>query len=235
VHVEGPTGFFEACNVFYSRPAFEAARRFPEELYEELGEHFGEDTALGWAVRAAGGRHVFAPDAFVRHKVFPREARRHLAACWRARHFPRLLRLRPEARAALRLGLFLSRDTALFELALAGLTLAARRRSALLLAAPYLASLAHRTFDRPAPRPLARAAGLAVSDLALVGARWSGSVRPPSPVREVGGWGSAGNASALVPASRAVARNRSGNPPRCRAGLGASATGDRGGSPAPAR
>lgn len=182
VHVEGPTGLFEACNVLYSRPAFEAAGGFPEELYEELGEHFGEDTALGWAVRAAGGRHVFVPDAVVRHKVFPREVRRHLAACWRARHFPRLLRLRPEARKALRLGVFLSRDTALLELALAGAGLAARRRSALLLAVPYLVVLAHRTFDRPAPRPLARAAGLALSDLALAGALWTGSLRHRSPV-----------------------------------------------------
>lgn len=102
--------------------------------------HFGEDAVFGWRARRTGARTVFVDDALVRHAVFPRSARAYVAEHWRRRFFPALVREVPELRSGLPLRMFLTRESALFDLALAGVgvALASRRRAPLVAALPYL-------------------------------------------------------------------------------------------------
>lgn len=101
---------------------------------------FGEDVVFGWRARRTGARTVFVEDALVHHAVFPRGARGYIAERWRLRFFPALVREVPELRSRLPLGLFLTRESALFDLALLGVgaSLASGRRTPLLATAPYL-------------------------------------------------------------------------------------------------
>jgi glycosyltransferase involved in cell wall biosynthesis len=115
--------------------------------------HFGEDAVFGWRARRTGARTVFVDDALVRHAVFPRSARAYIAEHWRRRFFPALVREVPELRSALPLRFFLTRDSALFDLALAGLGIAlgSRRRAPLIAALPYVRKrLTWRSAWRPA-------------------------------------------------------------------------------------
>lgn len=131
--------------------------------------HFGEDAVFGWRARREGARTVFVDDALVHHAVFERGARDYIAEHWRRRFFPALVREVPELRSALPLGVFLTRETALFDLALAGVgaSLVAGRRSPLAAAIPYLA---RRRVWRPglAAENLAHVAADAVGFAALV-------------------------------------------------------------------
>jgi glycosyltransferase involved in cell wall biosynthesis len=119
---------------FVPDPAEPGLRPTPEQ------GHFGEDVVFGWRVRREGGRVAFAEDALVHHAVFPRDARGFVAERWRLRYFPALVRVVPELRESLPRRVFLSPRTQRFDLALAGVALAARRRSVLplALAAPYV-------------------------------------------------------------------------------------------------
>lgn len=67
--------WFEACNVFYRREAFEATGGFDETI-----RWFGEDTAAGWDVVAAGWERDFEPNAVVTHDLENRGMR------WRLEH-----------------------------------------------------------------------------------------------------------------------------------------------------
>ena len=102
--------------------------------------HFGEDASFGWRARRAGARTTFVEEAVVHHAVFGRGPRGYIAERWRLRFFPSLVREFPELRAELFLRYFLTRRSALFDLALVGLVLAAalRRPALLTTAAPYL-------------------------------------------------------------------------------------------------
>lgn len=104
--------------------------------------HFGEDAVFGWTARRHGARIGFAAGALVHHAVVPRGARDHVAEKWRMRFFPALVREVPELRTALPARTFVSRRTARFDLAVAAVGLAARRRSVwpLLLTVPYVRS-----------------------------------------------------------------------------------------------
>ena len=53
--IVGPSPYFEACNIFYRRPAFEATGGFDEHI-----GWWGEDTASGWNVLEAGWERGFA-------------------------------------------------------------------------------------------------------------------------------------------------------------------------------
>jgi GT2 family glycosyltransferase len=77
VRREVPTDspWFEACNIFYRRDAFEQTGGFDEAI-----GWFGEDTSAGWRVVDAGWRRGFAPDAVVVHDLEDRGMR------WRVRH-----------------------------------------------------------------------------------------------------------------------------------------------------
>ena len=100
---------------------------------------FGEDTLFGWRAIRGGARVAFREDALVHHAVFGRTWRAFLAERRRTRYFPTLVRELPELRGGLTARLFLSPRSARFDLAVAGVAVAAARRSPwpLLLVLPY--------------------------------------------------------------------------------------------------
>jgi glycosyltransferase involved in cell wall biosynthesis len=70
VHIiEGPTPYFEGCNIFYRREAFEVTGGFDEEI-----GWWGEDTSAGWRVIDAGWERGFAADAVATHPLSHRGA-----------------------------------------------------------------------------------------------------------------------------------------------------------------
>ncbi|MGH9247381.1 MAG: glycosyltransferase family 2 protein [Acidimicrobiales bacterium] len=128
-----PTPWFEGCNLFLRREALDAAGGFDESI-----GWFGEETALGWAVLAAGWDRAFADDAVVRHDLTERGLRWHLRNRFLegnlvgiARRYPQLRRegfWRPWA---------IHRVNAMFALGVAGTVAARWRRWALLAWLPY--------------------------------------------------------------------------------------------------
>lgn len=105
-------GLHPTCNVFYRRVAFEAAGGFdgdegarlgfrPGRWLRDLG--FGEDTLTAWRVRRRGAA-AFAPEAVVRHAVFPRDDASYLLRAVNAGGFPGLVRAVPELRELLLTG-----------------------------------------------------------------------------------------------------------------------------------
>ena len=132
--VEGPTAFFEGCNLFFRRHLLELTGGFDEEI-----RYYGEDTAAGWKVLEAGFGQGFAPKASVSHPVEQRGFRwfvrngyleSRVVAC-AAKHpgFRQAAFWRPWA--------FRKEEPALV-VAVFGLLVARRFRPALLLALPYL-------------------------------------------------------------------------------------------------
>ncbi len=136
VAVLGPSPFFETCNIFYDAAAFRTVGGFPEEFRERF---YGEDTALGWAVRRAGYSTGFAADALVHHEVFRVTFMEWLMAPRTMRHWPELVRAYPEIRKDLFLGMFLSPLTAAFDLFMVGIIGALLHKAFLLLTLPYIA------------------------------------------------------------------------------------------------
>lgn len=133
VSVERLSPLFESANLFVRRELFEALGGFPDGIADPR-KHLAEDVYLGWAAVRAGARVAFAPDAVVRHAVFPRSAADARREQWRARHFPEIVRTVPELRRAfLRQRVFLSPRSRDFDLALLGV---ATRNP--LLTIPYL-------------------------------------------------------------------------------------------------
>jgi len=144
--VESDSGLYQTANVFMSREAYERAGGFDSWIDpgSDARGHFGEDVLLGWAARRSGARAAFAPEALVRHAVFPRGPLDYVAERRRLGYFPELVRRVPELRRSpLFARVFLSSRTAAFDLALAALLIAiARRKPLLALAAlPYAARL----------------------------------------------------------------------------------------------
>ncbi len=133
--ITGPTPFFEGCNIFYRREAFEATGGFDEVL----GFSPGEDTAAGWAVVDAGWERGYESTAVVEHDVEERGVRWHIHNGFHesnlvgvaARHpgFRREAFWRPWA---------FRRENAACTVAVFGALAAARWRPALLLALPYV-------------------------------------------------------------------------------------------------
>jgi hypothetical protein len=110
-------------------------------LRPTVGEgHFGEDAVFGWRARRAGARTTFVEGALVHHAVFPRGARGYVAERWRLRFFPALVREVPELRSRLTLRVFLTKESALFDLAALGVgaSLLSRRSAPLVATLPYL-------------------------------------------------------------------------------------------------
>jgi cellulose synthase/poly-beta-1,6-N-acetylglucosamine synthase-like glycosyltransferase len=147
VRVPGLFGLFETANLLVRRPLLDALGGFEPGWAPLGGKELGEDTWLGWRARRAGARTSFAPDAVVAHAVVPRGRAGYVAERARLVAFPSLVRRIPELRGALCWQrVFLSRRSAAFDAATAGVLAAAltRRRAPLLLALPYLA-------ERPGP------------------------------------------------------------------------------------
>jgi glycosyltransferase involved in cell wall biosynthesis len=192
VSVGAEHGLYETANLFVTRAAFERVGGFQPVpgLPIGTGQPFGEDAWFAWRARRAGARTAFAPDAIVRHAVFPRAARDWIMERARCRYFPPLVALIPELRATLlRRRLFLSEDTLRFDFALAGLVLAslAHRRWPALAILPYAAALTREARDTGASPPAASAAFTRVvariaADALTAGALALGSVRARTPV-----------------------------------------------------
>jgi GT2 family glycosyltransferase len=146
--VEHPEPEYMACNIFYRRAAFETTGGFDEVI-----GWWGEDTAAAWRVLEAGWDAGFAMEASVTHPVERRGwaffVRNGLLEDnmvrlgvehpgYRAEKYWRSWAYRPDGPALLA--------------ALVGVALAKRKRSALVLALPYLwrrrPSMRQRTFFR---------------------------------------------------------------------------------------
>jgi glycosyltransferase involved in cell wall biosynthesis len=133
-HVEGPTAFFESCNIFFRREALQAVGGFAEGF-----GYFCEDTALGWSVVLAGWDRSYAGEAVVLHDVLHPGLRWFLRRGLMYGNFAAIVRREPELRKHLLWArFFLGRRTAAFSLAVLGLVLSAVRREALVLCLPYL-------------------------------------------------------------------------------------------------
>jgi len=159
--VSSLSGLFETANLLTTRERFDAVGGFEPWLAPRRSKELGEDVWLGWRLVRAGARPAFAPHAVVAHAVERRGPAGFVAERARARFFPALVRRVPELREAfLWRGAFLTRRSAAFDLALAGL--AVRRRA---LALPYLLLLG-RDGLRRAPVHVAADAVTAASLLA---------------------------------------------------------------------
>ena len=132
--IEGPTPYFEACNIFFRRAAFEVTGGFDESI-----GWWGEDTAAGWSVVEAGWERGFAPDAAVTHPVERRGYRYFVRNGLKERNLIRLAVEHPRYRAEAfwRPWAYRREEVALLAAAL-GLAVGWRFRPALLLALPYM-------------------------------------------------------------------------------------------------
>lgn len=138
--VQGPSPLFESANLFVTRELFERIGGFESWLGTETRKELGEDVLFGWRARRRGARIAYRHDALVHHAVFPRGPVGFVAERARLRFFPALVGRVPELRdAGLYRRIFLTRRSAAFDAAVAGLAFAGatRRRWPLLAALPY--------------------------------------------------------------------------------------------------
>jgi glycosyltransferase involved in cell wall biosynthesis len=184
VRVDALTGLHETANLVVRADWVSRVGGFEPWLSPHRSKELGEDVWLGWRLRRAGARAMFAPDARVAHAVFPGTPRTAIAEQARLRYFPVMVGRIPELRATLTYHrVFLHRRTAAFDAALAGtlMAVAQRRPTALVAAAPYARMLWRRArpWGRRAPLVAAtQVAADAVGAAALV----AGSVRAGRPL-----------------------------------------------------
>ena len=154
--VSSESGLFETANLFVRRELFDALGGFEAWLEVEIGKELAEDVWFGWRARRVGARTAFCPEARVRHAVFNLSAGDWIADRRRLRYFPAIAAKVPELRKTMFFaGIFVSRDGAAFDAAVAAAALGAlaRSRVPLLGAVPYVYLLARRTrrWGRRAP------------------------------------------------------------------------------------
>jgi len=140
VRVGQPTHLYETANLLVRRATFDALGGFESWLGTTTEKELGEDAWLGWRAVRSGARVAFAADAEVHHAVHPGTARTFIAERARLRFFPPLVARIPELRDAFCFRRwFLTRRTALFDLAVGGVLLAVATRRAwpLLATVPY--------------------------------------------------------------------------------------------------
>jgi glycosyltransferase involved in cell wall biosynthesis len=185
VWVERETGLYETANLLIRRELFECIGGFETWLSSDgpkrgwTNPELAEDVWLGWRARRAGARSAFAPDALVHHAVHPRGPTGYVAERQRLRYFPALAARVPELRDQFFYRrVFLSKRTAMFEAAAAGVALAALAGSPLPLvtAAPYARHLAERARPFRKRGPAVAAVDVA-ADAVGVAALVYGSVR----------------------------------------------------------
>ena len=138
MYVLGLSPFFQTCNIGYRTAEFWQVGGFTTEdplVSGADGRAFGEDTVLGSAVVALGGDPVFAPEAVVHHRVVPSTWRSQLRDRRHAVGIPGLAQRCPAMRESLVWGVFVSRATRRFDVAVAGVATGALTRSPLPLVA----------------------------------------------------------------------------------------------------
>jgi GT2 family glycosyltransferase len=176
VAVEGPTGWFETCNMAYPRALLERLGGFDEAFW--FG---GEDTDLAWRAIEAGAEPVFCERALSWHAVVTRSLPGALAEAARWSDLPAVVRRHPGLRDSLYRGHFWTPQHMGVTVAAAGALLAGRRAPALALIAalPYLSTRLN--WRRPHPRRLARGLAtlpaLAAVDATEVAARLPSAIR----------------------------------------------------------
>jgi glycosyltransferase involved in cell wall biosynthesis len=155
--VQADGGFYQTANLLMKREAFDAVGGFRDWALERPGRRrwsedrrrgratrtpIGEDTLFAWTARRLGLHAAYAPDALVHHAVAPGAVRDAIADRWHwTQDMPGLAREVPELReAAFYRRWFFADWTAQFDLAIAGIGVAALTRRKLWLAAtvPYL-------------------------------------------------------------------------------------------------
>ncbi|MEX2393022.1 MAG: glycosyltransferase, partial [Actinomycetota bacterium] len=74
VHITGPSGFYETCNIGYRRALLERLDGFDRRFRMAAGE----DTDLAWRALDGGATATFRQDALVYHSVFPSSFRAYI-------------------------------------------------------------------------------------------------------------------------------------------------------------
>ena len=120
IDIRRPSVFYETCNMFYLRRAFEEVGGFSPDFIDRF---YGEDTDLGWKLAQAGFACRFAPDALVHHEIFRVTVAQWLAEPRHFRNLPYLVAKYPGLRGSMYLGYFVSKDSFLFNVMLLGLLL----------------------------------------------------------------------------------------------------------------
>ncbi len=154
-------GLYECASLFCRRELFDRLGGFEDWLGARVGKPLAEDAWFGWRARRAGARTAFAPEALVDHAVFARGPAEFVAERARLVYFPAIARRMPELRrSAFFARAFLSRRSAAFDAALAGVAAAAVSRSRLPLAAalPWAAMVGARALPHGRRAPLVAAA-----------------------------------------------------------------------------
>ncbi|HUC06042.1 MAG TPA: glycosyltransferase [Acidimicrobiales bacterium] len=145
--IDGPTPYFEACNIFYRREALETTGGFDESI-----GWWCEDTKLGWQVIEAGWDRSFESGSMVEHAVQQRGWKWHFDNGLLERNTVRIAAEHPGfRREAFWRSWAFRREDAGFVCAVLGLVVGLRYRPALLAMLPYL------WWKRPQigqPRPL---------------------------------------------------------------------------------
>jgi glycosyltransferase involved in cell wall biosynthesis len=131
--VDGPTPFFEACNLVLRREALETAGGFDETLVMH-----GEDTALGWAVIERGWERGFEADAVVEHDLSHPGLGWHLRQAWMQGNLVPLAIRHPGLRATFWRPWAFRRHEVVFAAAVVGAAAARRAPAALVLTVPYV-------------------------------------------------------------------------------------------------
>jgi hypothetical protein len=180
IDVRAPSPLYETCNLAVRRDAFLAEGGFAELglLRGPAARGFGEDAALGARVAARGGR-AWAGDAVVEHRWLPGSYSDHVRGLVRLAGFPALAAEVAEVDNAAWHRVFLSRRTAAFDGAVAGVAVAVltRRLGPLVAAVPYAVLIAREAkYRKGAPTGL-RVAQLAAADTVGLGALMAGSLR----------------------------------------------------------
>ncbi len=183
--VVGEIGLYETANLFVRRDLFDRLGGFEEWFDPRYGKAMAEDVWFGWRAVRDGARTEFSEAALVHHAVFGRAPAGYIEERRRLEHFPAMVAKMPELRETLCWNrAFLSKRSAAFDLALAGVATAAVRRSPwpLIAAAPYarLAWKRARGFGRRRA-PLVAAVDVAADAVGL-GALALGSVEAKTPL-----------------------------------------------------
>lgn len=135
IEIPEATVFFETCNIFYLRSAFEQVGGFSDDFIDRF---YGEDTDLGWKLTQAGFASRFAADALVHHEIFHVTLYKWLAEPLHFKNLPALVKKYPALRRHMYLGYFISKDSFLFNLLpMALLLMPLLGLYALLLTLPY--------------------------------------------------------------------------------------------------
>jgi GT2 family glycosyltransferase len=126
--INEPTPFFETCNVGYRMDKFRAVGGFDETdsltAQKGGGRAFGEDALLAWRVVEHGGHSTFAPESLVYHRVIPSDFSHWLDGQRNLVGFPGLGNRSPLVAQWFWRRYFLSRHTAIFDLAVLGVAAA---------------------------------------------------------------------------------------------------------------